>query len=416
MKKILVLIITCFFSLNIVYAKDDSVGKCQYTLDDGVEVKSYAATLKEDESAIISYADNEVLIVNYNSVEVPNSYCGNVSNEYKPYGGSTPAAYIQGGKGCPTYIHIGYDSNVGYYGFFSEDEEPDCQWYLNGNHQVLKNNPTEVNKNEQTGVTTPKDDTFILNFSGEVKQIKVEFEITVNKTKNFFTLPDGNGDYTMYGEYDDYGSFEKVFVCTSAHDPEIISPSMTKFCEVEEIDEDLCNLNYLDNCGYIYSKTSENYLITEGCPLYNRYYTSYQDTKDNDNLVKLKNYCQSVTNSHDYSENKYSCINLCLNISDYLPELKTEDDRCGFSWDLINFIANIIKWGKYLVPVIVMVFGILDFIKAIAADKEDEMKKAQGRFVKRLIAAALIFIIPFIIEFVLDKLGFDAFGCGIIDL
>ena len=44
------------------------------------------------------------------------------------------------------------------------------------------------------------------------------------------------------------------------------------------------------------------------------------------------------------------------------------------------------------------------------------MKKAQGRFVKRLIAAALIFIIPFIIEFVLGKMGFDSNGCGIIDL
>ena len=69
-------------------------------------------------------------------------------------------------------------------------------------------------------------------------------------------------------------------------------------------------------------------------------------------------------------------------------------------------------------PVIVIVLGILDFIKAIGSDKEDEMKKAQGRFVKRLIAAVLIFIIPFIIEFVLDKMGFGEYisGCGIIDL
>ena len=114
----------------------------------------------------------------------------------------------------------------------------------------------------------------------------------------------------------------------------------------------------------------------------------------------------------------------CLELSTWLKEKKEEygietkdgNGHCGFSGKLISWIANIIKWGKYLVPVVVMVLGILDFIKAIAADKEDEMKKAQGRFVKRLIAAALIFIVPFIIEFILDKLGFDAFGCGIIDL
>ena len=101
---------------------------------------------------------------------------------------------------------------------------------------------------------------------------------------------------------------------------------------------------------------------------------------------------------------------------DYGIAVKDDKIICGFSEKLIIYIANIVKWAKYIVPVIVIVLGILDFIKAIAADKEDEMKKAQGKFIKRLIAAALIFIIPFIIEFVLNKMGFDANGCGIIDL
>ena len=65
---------------------------------------------------------------------------------------------------------------------------------------------------------------------------------------------------------------------------------------------------------------------------------------------------------------------------------------------------------------VVILLGIIDFIKAIVSEKDDEMKKAQGHFVKRLIAAALIFIIPFIIEFILNKMGFAANGCGIIDL
>ncbi|MDO4963845.1 MAG: hypothetical protein Q4E75_07120, partial [bacterium] len=60
--------------------------------------------------------------------------------------------------------------------------------------------------------------------------------------------------------------------------------------------------------------------------------------------------------------------------------------------------------------------GILDFIKAMSQDKDDEMKKAQKRFVIRLISAALIFILPFILEFILNKMGIDANGCGIIDL
>ena len=71
------------------------------------------------------------------------------------------------------------------------------------------------------------------------------------------------------------------------------------------------------------------------------------------------------------------------------------------------------KWIKYIAPVLVIVLGILDFIKAIGSDKDDEMKKAQGRFMRRLIAAAIIFLVPFIIEFILTKMGFTVYGCGI---
>ena len=70
---------------------------------------------------------------------------------------------------------------------------------------------------------------------------------------------------------------------------------------------------------------------------------------------------------------------------------------------IINFIANILKWGKYFAPVLVIILSIFDFIKAIAAQKDEDMKKSQERFVKRLIAAALLFIVPFLIYFVLDK-------------
>ena len=108
--------------------------------------------------------------------------------------------------------------------------------------------------------------------------------------------------------------------------------------------------------------------------------------------------------------------NLCLKIQDYLPGIEFNSGTCGFSQRLIHWIANIIRWVKYIIPVAVIVLGILDFIKAMSANKEDEMKKAQQRFIRRLIAAALIFIAPFIIEFVLDKLGFAANGCGIINL
>lgn len=141
--------------------------------------------------------------------------------------------------------------------------------------------------------------------------------------------------------------------------------------------------------------------------------SNYNSKKDS-----LKSYCNSILSSKNADD---PCAERCLDLNYEIYELENGNslankNDCGFSQNLIIWIANIIRWAKYIVPVIVIILGIIDFIKAIAGDKDDEMKKAQGRFIKRLIAAALIFIIPFIIEFVLNKMGFSSNGCGIINL
>ena len=69
-----------------------------------------------------------------------------------------------------------------------------------------------------------------------------------------------------------------------------------------------------------------------------------------------------------------------------------------------------------LYGVLVTILSMLDFIKAIASQSDDEMKKAQGKFVKRLIVAALLFLLPFIINFVLKTFGFYNSKCDITDL
>ena len=160
-------------------------------------------------------------------------------------------------------------------------------------------------------------------------------------------------------------------------------------------------------------------------------YTSCGDTasckSDVINRVKelesnIKSYCSNILQNYDYKGGQLKCIDDCLSIKETLDSLKEGTDlqdnitnlgECGFSSRLLVWVSNILRWVKYILPVIVVVFGIIDFIKAISDEKEDEMKKAQKRFVTRLIAAALVFIIPLIIEFVLDKMGFGYNSCGL---
>lgn len=137
----------------------------------------------------------------------------------------------------------------------------------------------------------------------------------------------------------------------------------------------------------------------------------------------IKNYCSNILQNYDYEDGQAGCIDSCLTIKETLNFFKKgtalyEDgsdlDSCDdFSKRLFVWASNILRWIKYILPVAVIIFGILDFIKAIGADKDDEMKKAQKRFIIRLIAAALVFIIPLILEFVLDKMGFGYDDCGL---
>lgn len=68
---------------------------------------------------------------------------------------------------------------------------------------------------------------------------------------------------------------------------------------------------------------------------------------------------------------------------------------------LIKKIDRYLDIIKIAVPIILIGLGIFDFTKAIFAG-EDEMKKAQKSFIKRLLVALLIFITPTIIHLLLQ--------------
>lgn len=60
--------------------------------------------------------------------------------------------------------------------------------------------------------------------------------------------------------------------------------------------------------------------------------------------------------------------------------------------ELVTFIHNIITLIKIGVPIVLVIFGMIDFGKGVMAGKEDEIKKGQSTFIKRLIAGAIVFL------------------------
>lgn len=65
----------------------------------------------------------------------------------------------------------------------------------------------------------------------------------------------------------------------------------------------------------------------------------------------------------------------------------------------IRYLINeILQYPKIIVPILIIVLGMLDFAKAAIASKDDEIKKAQSTFIKRLIAGVVVFLVPIIID------------------
>ena len=94
----------------------------------------------------------------------------------------------------------------------------------------------------------------------------------------------------------------------------------------------------------------------------------------------------------DLDENKYS-------------NLETNFYSCGTDFithipkyvpKIINIVYLIIQVA---VPIILVIIGMINLLKAITASKEEDMKKAQTLFLKQLVYGALVFFL-----FVLGKL------------
>lgn len=62
---------------------------------------------------------------------------------------------------------------------------------------------------------------------------------------------------------------------------------------------------------------------------------------------------------------------------------------------------------QVVVPILLVILGMVDLMKAVIAGKDDEIKKNQMTFVKRLIAAAIVFfvflIVKLLVSFVADS-------------
>lgn len=92
-----------------------------------------------------------------------------------------------------------------------------------------------------------------------------------------------------------------------------------------------------------------------------------------------------------------------MNLFNILADTDLCTSEAGYRlFGLAGYALNIIQIA---VPIILIVMGTIDFVKALVAQKDDQMKKAQSTLIKRVIIGVVIFFVPMVIKFVVGMLG-----------
>lgn len=77
-------------------------------------------------------------------------------------------------------------------------------------------------------------------------------------------------------------------------------------------------------------------------------------------------------------------------------------DEAQIDYQLAKIVKYVILIIQISVPVLLVVLGTLDMLKSIASQKEDDIKKGRSTFIKRLIAAVIVFFVFAIVKFVIS--------------
>ena len=74
---------------------------------------------------------------------------------------------------------------------------------------------------------------------------------------------------------------------------------------------------------------------------------------------------------------------------------------CANTANIWQVVGYVLLAFKIVIPILLIIFGMLDLGKAVIASKDDEIKKATKSLAMRAVSAVVIFFIPTIVGLVL---------------
>ncbi len=78
---------------------------------------------------------------------------------------------------------------------------------------------------------------------------------------------------------------------------------------------------------------------------------------------------------------------------------------CTDLWSIWQLLGYVLTVFKIVIPIIIIVFGIIDLGKAVVASKDDEIKKSIKSLAMRAVAGVFIFFVPTLVGAIFKMVG-----------
>ena len=170
-----------------------------------------------------------------------------------------------------------------------------------------------------------------------------------------------------------------------------------------------------DNCGKVQEEITKYNEYTKSLESLDCNDKSNESSVINCNDANLKRNL-AVTNLMRYKEENIVCSS---QVSEVDSIIKENENRCSkvLDDDFNNFVDKVMLVFYIISPILLILFGSIDYTKAVVSVDPDGLKKANKKFVKRLVATILIFLAPVITNFIISfnvsdyKLSGNAYAC-----
>lgn len=94
-----------------------------------------------------------------------------------------------------------------------------------------------------------------------------------------------------------------------------------------------------------------------------------------------------------------------INLLDYA----SGSEFCNDMEPVLKIVGLVVFGVKVVVPIILILVGMFDLAKAVTEKKEDDIKAAQQKLIKKAIAAVLVFLVVFLVGWLMTLIGAEEY-------